>query len=527
MGIGVLSDGAPIVTWTQAEITLQAGATGALNRRVIMDHSPLVEKKTTTISSEETAARAVRDFLFARTNYERQPALSGNRAKVFKLARMRELLDRLGNPDRSYPIIHITGTKGKGSTATLAGAILTASGRRVGIFTSPHLEHVEERLAIDGLPCSPSRFDQLLEEIVPIVRTMDAEGAERGESGPTYFEMLTAMAFLYFAQEKVDAAVVEVGLGGRLDSTNVCHPEVCVITTISHDHMDLLGNSLEQIAWEKAGIIKRRLPVVSGVTQPGPRDVIRRVCQKRGCRLWELDRDFGVSYRPPRHLERDTALGDVGFWFQQGEGNGQREWREGQLRLLGSHQAANAAVAIMAVRCFQDRVGWHVSDQAVQVAIRETTVPARVEVLGRCPVVILDVAHNPASTQALVATLRECFDVRRRYLVFGTTQGKDYRGMLEVLAPHFDHIFLTQYTCNPRALPVEVLAHAAADLIPKRFDVFSHPAEAWENGWRRLTSEDLVCVTGSFFLAAEMQPILREHGMMSAQTFPRHSQQSR
>lgn len=478
-----------------------------------------------TASHEGTSSLALRDFLFARTNFERHPAPMGNRVRVFKLARMRELLHRLGSPDRLYPIIHITGTKGKGSTAILAGTMLTASGRRVGIFTSPHLEHVEERLCIDGMPCSRSRFDQLLGEIVPIVRIMDEEAAKRGESGPTYFEMLTAMAFLYFAQEKVDAAVIEVGLGGRLDSTNVCHPQVCVITTVSYDHMDLLGNSLEQIAWEKAGIIKRNLPVVSGVTEPGPRDVIRRVCQKRGCSLYELDRDFGVSYLPPRHLERDTALGNVTFWFQGGEGNGQRTWQEGQLRLLGSHQATNAAVAIMAVRCFQQRLGWRISDQAIQVALRETIVPARVEVLGRRPVVILDVAHNTASAQALVATVRECFDVRRRYLVFGTTQGKDYRGMLEVLAPHFDHIFLTQYTCNPRALPIEFLIQAAQEVIPTKFSVCPHPLDAWNDAWSRLTAEDLVCITGSFFLAAEMQPILREHGMMSAQSFlTRHSE---
>ncbi len=475
----------------------------------------------TPAAREGTCSLALRDFLFARTNYERQAAPMGSRVRVFKLARMRELLHRLGSPDRLYPIIHITGTKGKGSTAILAGTMLTASGRRVGIFTSPHLEHVEERLSIDGMPCSPSRFDRLLAEIIPMVRIMDEEAASRGESGPTYFEMLTAMAFLYFAQEKVDAAVIEVGLGGRLDSTNVCHPQVCVITSISHDHMDLLGNSLEQIAWEKAGIIKRNLPVISGVTQPGPRDVIRRVCQKRGCRLYELDRDFGVSYLPPRHLERDTALGNVTFWFQGGEDNGRRTWREGQLRLLGSHQAANAAVAIMAVKCFQERLGWSISDQAIQVALRETIVPARVEVLGRRPVVILDVAHNTASAQALVATLRECFDVRRRYLVFGTTQGKDYRGMLEVLAPHFDHIFLTQYTCNPRALPGLLLIQAAKELIPTKFSVCPHPVDAWNEAWSRVTAEDLVCITGSFFLAAEMQPILREHGMMSAQSFLR------
>lgn len=472
----------------------------------------------------------VREFLFARTNYEHHPPGGGIRARVFKLTRMRALLERLGNPETKYPIVHITGTKGKGSTATLVGAILTASGRRVGVFTSPHLESVEERLAIDGMPCSQDEFTDLLSEIIPIIQGMDREAATQGESGPTYFEILTAMAFLHFARKKVDAAVIEVGLGGRLDSTNVCRPEVSVITSVSYDHTDLLGTTLEHIAWEKAGIIKRGVPVVSGVTQPGPREVIRRVCQKRGCSLWELGRDFGVEYQAPRHLERQTVLGQVSLWCRSGEGESSggflgQERIEGQLRLLGAHQAANSAVALAAVVRLRERLGWTVSPQAVEVALRETSLPARVEVLARRPVIVLDAAHNVASAEALVNTLMECFDVKRRWLLFATTIGKDYRGMLQVFAPFFSHVALAQYTINPRALPVDELAEAAALFLPGRWTAFSHPQAAWDWLFRRVQPEDLVCITGSFYLAAEMHPLLRKLGLLPVA--PLRSGQSR
>lgn len=492
-----------------------------------MHSSEFVPQAGSSLPFEVAGSRhqAVREFLFARTNYEHSPPRSGTRARVFKLTRMRALLERLGNPETRYPIVHITGTKGKGSTAALVGAILAASGKQVGIFTSPHLERVEERLAVDGRPCPADEFTRLLEELIPLVRSMDQEAAVQGESGPTYFEILTAMAFLYFARRKVDAAVIEVGLGGRLDSTNVCRPEVSVITSISYDHTDLLGTTLEQIAWEKAGIIKRGVPVVSGVVQPGPREVIRRVCKKRGCALWELGEDFGAAYRTPRHLERETALGHVTLWgrpresAQESPPGSPTGWEiESELRLLGQHQAANSAVAVAAVKRLEQRLGWTVSPQAIQVALRETGLPARVEILGRRPVVVLDAAHNVASAEALVTTLQQCLEVQKCWLLFATTQGKDYRGMLRVFAPFFSHAALTHYTINPRALPVSWLVEAAEELMPGRYSAFENPAAAWEWLWPRVGKDDLVCIAGSFFLAAEMQPHLRKLGLITAGT---------
>ncbi|NMC20110.1 MAG: bifunctional folylpolyglutamate synthase/dihydrofolate synthase, partial [Thermogutta sp.] len=374
----------------------------------------------------------LRAFLLGRTNYERTVPGGSPRSKVFKLSRTRELLDRLGNPDRGYPILHVTGTKGKGSTAGIAAGILQAAGYRVGAFTSPHLWHVEERLAVQGRPCPPEHFDQVLEEIWPIVREMDADWEGMGEGGPTYFEILTAMAALYFARQGVDLAVLEVGLGGRLDATNVCRPAVSVITSISYDHTDILGTSLKQIAWEKAGIIKRGTPVVSGVTDAEPKEVIRRVAAKRGAPWIALPEHLAYRYRPPRHLE----LGDGRGWVEMEIRLPEEPpfFLQSELRPVGEHQARNAMLAVAALRRLQRDLGFRIPPTAYREALANVAAPARIEVVRRKPVVVIDAAHNVASAEVLCRTLNECFDARRKWAVFGTTQGKDYEGMLRLLA---------------------------------------------------------------------------------------------
>lgn len=452
----------------------------------------------------------LRDFLLGRTNYERTVPGGTSRNKIFKLSRTRELLDRLGNPDRRYPVLHITGTKGKGSTAAIAAGILRAAGYRVGVFTSPHLLHVEERLAVDGHPCPPDLFDRLIEEVRPIVLEMDSAWESMGESGPTYFEILTALAAIHFARQGVDLAVLEVGLGGRLDATNVCRPAVSVITSISYDHTDILGTSLKQIAWEKAGIIKRGVPVISGVTDSEARDVIRRVAAKRGAPWIAHPEHLTFRYRPPRHLE----LGDGRGWVEV-------EIRlpdespvtvQSELRLAGEHQARNAMLAVATVRRLQRDLGIRVPVTAYREALADVVVPARIEVVRRNPVVVMDAAHNVASVEVLCRTLHECFDARRKWAVFGTTHGKDYEGMLHVLAPHFDHFVLTQYHGNPRMLPVDILTTAASLIMPGRFTVCPDAAESWRHVCAVAHSDDLVCVTGSFFLAGEMSRVLQEAG---------------
>ena len=512
-----------------------------------------------TDRTEDRREDALR-FLFGRIDYERATAVP-YRKREFKLDRMRELLDRLGSPQRDMPIVHIAGTKGKGSTAAMLATVLSAAGYRTGVFSSPHLERIEERMAVDGRQCRSEELVELVELIRPAAEAMDRLASDAGpdEIGPTYFELTTAMALVHFARCKVDAAVLEVGLGGRLDSTNVCRPCVAVITNISLDHTKQVGKTQALIAREKAGIIKPGVPVVSGVTQnrgsgsgdrgsgvsrvsqDEPREVVREVCRRLGCRLVELGVDFQFDYRPPRHLEREPNAGRLDFRnFASGESLRDLEnlWEatpsatkspidlsRRQSRLLqcriperprvnsyndlslgmpGRHQAANAAVALAVAAELQSQ-GWTIPESAIRTGIATASAPARVEVLGRRPAIVLDSAHNPASIAALLEVLDESFSVGRRLLLFATTQEKDIRGMLEWLTGRFDEVIFTRYTNNPRAVPPEELLAIAVELGWQEPIVCIDPTDAFEEVRRRAEPEDLICITGSFFIAAELR----------------------
>jgi len=442
-------------------------------------------------------------FLNGRIDYERSFGFSYG-TREFKLVRMRELLARIGDPDRGLPILHVAGTKGKGSTSAMAAAVLTAAGFRTGLFTSPHLERVEERIAIDAQPCRSAEFVELLERLVPAVEAMDREGVARTppEPGPTYFEITTAMALLHFVESKVDAAVLEVGLGGRLDSTNVCQPFVSVITSISFDHTKQLGNTLESIAREKAGIIKPGVPVVSGVTDPAPREIIRRTCRELGCRLVERGRDFDASYTPPHSVDLTPDCGHIDFHYRASDNP--HQYSGLALGLLGPHQGANAAVALAALAQLRG-MGWEIPEAAVREGLARLVWPARVELIARRPAVVIDAAHNVASVEALIRALNESLSARRRLLVFATTREKDIPGMLRELLRQFDHVILTQYWDNPRAVPVAELAEAATALTGRSYRVCPRPADAWDAARTLAGPEDLICVTGSFFIAAQMR----------------------
>lgn len=442
-------------------------------------------------------------FLFDRIDYERARNVP-YRPQEFRLERMRQLLARLGNPHERLAVVHVAGTKGKGSTAAMIAAVLTASGHRTGLFTSPHLEQIEQRWKVDGRPGAEEETVELLAQIRPAVEQMDRWAATAGpdEIGPTYFEITTAMALLHFVRQKVDAAVLEVGLGGRLDSTNVCRPCVSVITSISLDHTRQLGTTLESIAHEKAGIVKPGVPVVSGVVDPGPRDVIRQVCRCQGSRLIERGTDFDFRYEPPRQLERYEAAGKLDFKMTTPQRT--CEHRNLALGLLGRHQAANAAVAL-AVLDELCRAGWRIPQEAVRAGLARVSLPARLELLQRRPAVLLDVAHNVASVDALLDVLDESFSAGRRWLIFAATEEKDVRGMLARLLPRFDEVVVTRYLNNPRGVPTGDLQRLAAELTGHRLPGFARPADAWRHVRERVSCEDLVCVTGSFFLAAELR----------------------
>ncbi len=460
-------------------------------------------------------------FLVERIDYERAQSMPRSE-EAFKLDRMRELLDRLGNPQYRLRIVHIAGTKGKGSTAAMMAAVLTSAGLSTGLFTSPHLDRLEERIVVDGQTCTEEELAGLLERIRPEVEAMDAQNqaAEPSETssaaiGPTYFEIITAAALCYFVDRKVDAAVLEVGLGGRLDSTNVCTPAVSIITSISLDHVKQLGETLSAIAAEKAGIIKPDVPVVSGVTVEEAREVIRRVAEQNDSPLRELGVHFDVTYRPPVDFQQSASFGRLKFRnLDSIVDAGPRNY---SLGLLGRHQAANAAIVIAAVDALR-RQGWTIPESAVALGLAEVRWPARVEVIARRPTVVLDAAHNAASVESLVETLAESFpSSMRRMLVFATTQEKDLPGMLEQLVGRFDEVVFTRYLNNPRSVPPEELLALAQDIARRahqnwepalrqsQLSVEPTPADAWMAVQRWATPNDLICISGSFFFAAEMR----------------------
>jgi dihydrofolate synthase/folylpolyglutamate synthase len=444
-------------------------------------------------------------FLLGRDNYERWRKIPYD-PKRMGLERIRQLLRAIGSPEQSLPIVHVAGTKGKGSTSAMIAAALSAAGYRTGLYTSPHLERIEERIRINGRPCESEEFVTLVDLLRPAVEDLDRR-TEPGQSGPTFFEITTAMALLHFARQHVQAAVLEVGLGGRLDATNVCQPAVAVITSISFDHTQQLGNTLTAIAGEKAGIIKPGVAVVSGVTEPEAREVIRETCQERGSRLVERGTDFDFDYYPPRHLERGPAKGRVVYHAVPLQDSSAS--LEFELALPGRHQAANAATALAVLDVLRQQ-GWNLPPAAAGKALAGLSWPARVQVVARRPAVVLDSAHNVASIEALVETLEESFDAARRILIFATSRDKDLGGMLECLLPKFDEVYFTRYTNNSRAVPPAELQEAAAAISGRQWPAFDEPAAAWRAAQQSAGAADLICITGSFFLAAEIQAMLAE-----------------
>jgi dihydrofolate synthase/folylpolyglutamate synthase len=411
-------------------------------------------------------AEALR-FLNTFTDYERMASTYS--PGDYNLERMRRLLAALGNPERAFLSLHIAGTKGKGSTAHMAEAILREAGYRTGLYTSPHLVDMRERIRLDGVPVSEADFTWAMAEMEPELRRLR----------PTYFETMTAAAFLLFARRKVDYAVVEVGLGGRLDATNVILPTACAITTIDYDHMDKLGHTLREIAGEKAGILKPGVPAVSSPQPPEARKVLLARALLR--------QSFGGLFFP---RFRVRSRGDVLKFTVE---TGMRRYGLA-LPVLGEHQAANAATAVALV----ERCGARCSPELVRRALAKVRLPGRVEVLGRRPWLIVDAAHNPVSARALARALRDV-PRRRTILVFGASADKDYGGMLRTLLPGADLAIFTR-AANPRAAaPADLLRRARGRAAVTAGTV----ARALGMARKAAGPRDAIVVTGSFYVAGE------------------------
>jgi dihydrofolate synthase/folylpolyglutamate synthase len=402
-----------------------------------------------------------------------------------KLARMRRLLGLLGDPHRDLRSILVAGTKGKGSTAAMIAGILRAARFHVGWTVKPHLVDYRERIRVDGRMIPRADLVALVECVRPAVEAMrdDPLGA------PTYVEATVAMAFLYFARRQVDVAVVEVGIGGRLDATNVLEPLVSVITPISYDHTELLGHTLTAIAREKAGIVRRGGRVVSAPQPPEAERVIADTCAALGARLVRVGRDVDLA---APSLSLDGARAEI---------RGLRGAYDVRMPMLGRHQASNAATAIAAVELLADSGLTAASPGAVRRGLAAVHWPARVELIGTRPYTIVDVGHNPASMAALRETLQELLPGRRLVLVFGMLATKDYRSVASIIAPLADAV-VTTTPDNPHALSAEALAEEVRRYTP-RVAAIGDRRRAVEHARALAGPEDVLVVTGSFYLVGE------------------------
>jgi dihydrofolate synthase / folylpolyglutamate synthase len=439
----------------------------------------------------ETAYNQALDYLYSYVDYSLKK--SSELAKAhFELGRMRALMDLLGNPQDAYPIIHVAGTKGKGSTSALAASALMAAGHKTGLYTSPHLQDYAERIQIDGKPIAHLQLVELVEELKPAVAKIPAL---------TTFEITTALGFLYFARQKVQAAVVEVGLGGRLDATNVVTPRVAVITSLSYDHMAVLGNTLTLITGEKAGIIKPGIPVVSAPQPDEAMIVLEKTAAERNARLTLVGRD--VSYQSLEHSLDGQTLAILDQPASSGNPLEGQELKSVILRipLLGMHQVVNAATAYTALQ----RSGLGLSEQAVRKGFGEVRWPCRFEILCRQPVVVLDSAHNADSARHLRQTLDDYFPGRPVFWVFSILEDKDAAGMLAELKPRLAHVIATQ-TDHPRVLE--------AEKIVKLVEPTGLPVELVRPGSAALDRamslagiNGIVLVAGSVAFAGEMKTV--------------------
>lgn len=418
------------------------------------------------------------DYLYSFVDYSLKHSSELAKAE-FNLDRMYALMDALGNPQSRYPIIHVAGTKGKGSVSALCASALQAAGYRVGLYTSPHLMDYVERIQVDDRPLSHEQMIHLVEEIKPAVAKVPKL---------TTFEITTALGLLAFARQGVQAAVIEVGLGGRLDATNIVTPKVSVITSLSYDHMAVLGDTLAKIAREKAGIIKPGVPVVSSPQKEEALAVLERVAKEKDSPLVLVGREVkferlasSLDGQSLRILDTGSPAIDL------------------RLPLLGEHQVQNAATAYTALKTS----GLEISNRAIQDGFSQVKWHARFEVVRREPPVIFDSAHNQDSFAKLRQALDEYFPGRQVYLIFGASEDKNIPGMFAELKPKIRKLIATRAD-HPRALPPEEITQLA-DQAGLQSEVVT-PVEAAFRHALELSEKDgsIVLSAGSMFVTAEV-----------------------
>jgi dihydrofolate synthase / folylpolyglutamate synthase len=398
---------------------------------------------------------------------------------IFGLTQVERILGAIGNPHKEVQAIHIAGTNGKGSTAAMISLILQKEGYRVGLYTSPHLVQFTERIQVNGKEIDES-------EVAGLTGWMMKEIEAAGIDPPfTFFDFTTAMALYYFKQKMVDLAILETGLGGRLDSTNVVDPLLSIITNIGKDHEGVLGKSILKIAQEKAGIIKKKRPLITAVTQPQVLRLFSKICREMESPLFRIGKEFCYN-----------RAGDDDFNY---EGLNRKLWSV-HLNLKGIHQVVNATTALGAMEVLEE-MGYRVSTEAMIDGLREVTWPGRLEMISSSPRVLLDGAHNPSGALALKESLEKDFQYRHLNLVIGIMKDKNISSILHLLVPLADRIILTR-SYTDRAAPPALLKQALGR-YGKKAETIEDLKSAIEKGLALTPPEDLLCITGSLYTVGE------------------------
>lgn len=471
-----------------AERRLRSGELERASAPAVKARGKVIPKGGIEIDPHPAFTKAI-EFLMGYTDYEKMRVVRYN-TTTFNLDRMRTLLKHLGNPHTKFKTAHIAGTKGKGSTCHMLASMLQAGGLKTGLYTSPHIVDIRERIRINGELISHGDLVALVKRVEPALRKM-AHGGER----PTFFEIFTALSFCHFADQKVDIAVIETGMGGRLDSTNVISPEVCAITSISKDHMSVLGNTISKIAEEKAGIFKKDVPALTCQQDPDVMNVFRRVAATNKTPLGVVGQDLEFSYR----FEITRPIGPHMRVCLTTEIN---RFEHLAVPLMGEHQAVNCGLALAMLDRLKQR-GLNFEITKALEGLSQVRIPGRLEVVNQSPKVIIDGAHNAASVQALFRGIGQHIPYDSMVVIFGCNCDKDIDGMLEQISLGADKVIFTRSQNNPKAADPLELSNLYTERYGKMAQVAENFGHAMEIAARAITREDLITVTGSFYLIGE------------------------
>ncbi len=454
--------------------------------KAVRGSSSSVRKSAKSAATEINNYASALRWLYGHTDFERMRIVAYNN-RTFSLERMRRLLEAMGSPHEELKCLHVAGTKGKGSTCTMLASMLQACGYATGLYTSPHLVDLRERIAINGQMISHADLVDLFKQVAAKEATLKEE--------LTFFEILTAAALRYYADQAVDVVVLETGMGGRLDSTNVVMPLVTGITNISLDHMNVLGRDLPSIAREKAGTFKKNVPAISVEQEPSVTRVLDEVAQQVGAPLEYTGKQIDFSYRfeANRELGPHTRVSVI---------TPTSRWEHLPVPLRGEHQAHNCALALALLDKLKAH-GFTFPDDKVIAGLAATQIPGRMEEVWREPRVLVDGAHNSVSIQALIRALGAHIAYDSLIMIFGCGQDKDVNGMLKQVALGADKVIFTKARNNPRAMEPEDLAARFNELSGK----VSQSAPSLEEGLklaaRAVSRDDLIVIAGSFYLAGE------------------------